>query len=723
MLSVTKNLSLKENTTETLNALFYPRSIAVIGASRQPGSVGHSLLANIIDSRFQGIVYPVNPKAKGILGIKCYRNVIEIPDVVDLAVVVVPSQFVPEILEECGKKHIKGAIVISAGFKEIGGEGIELEKRIQQIIRKYNISLIGPNCLGVINTDPDSSMNATFATKISKEGNIAFLSQSGALCVAVLDYAQEANIGFSKFISMGNKAGITENELLLYLKNDPKTDVILMYLEDLSNGREFMQIAREITSSPANPKPIIALKAGRTLLGARAASSHTGSLAGSDKVYDAIFNQCGVLRGDTLEEIFDYVRAFSSQPLPKGKNVAIITNSGGPGILATDSCIRYGLNIANFHPGTVKNLKKILPPTASLNNPVDMIAEAKHEQYEASLREILNDNNVHSAIIILTATPFTDVKKIALTIVKVAKESKKPIVCCFLGVFDISGGIRILEENGIPDYKFPESAARVLSEMTQFTLWLRRPQTGIKKFRVNKSGAREIIDTVKKEGRHFLLEPESYEVMKAYRFPLIKSFLAENESQATEAAQKIGFPVVLKIVSPDILHKFDFGGVKLSLNTKTEVRKAYHEILKNVRKNKPQARIRGMLVEEMATQGKEVILGMNRDPQFGPILMFGLGGIYVEALEDVTFRLAPIRELAAINMITRTKTYKILEGYRGEKAYDIEAIAECLKRLSQLVTDIEEIKELDINPLFVYEKGKGCAIVDARIILHTDKLR
>jgi acetyltransferase len=556
---------------------------------------------------------------------------------------------------------------------------------------------------------------------MSKEGNIAFLSQSGALCVAVLDYAIESNIGFSKFISMGNKAGLTENDLLLYLKNDPKTDVILMYLEDLADGREFMRIAREITNSPTNPKPIIALKAGRTRLGARAASSHTGSLAGSDRVYDAIFSQSGVLRGETLEEIFDYVKAFSSQPLPDGDNVAIVTNSGGPGILATDSCIQFGMHIASFSPSTVNRLKKILPPTASLNNPIDLIADAQHEEYEATLREILKDKNVHSSIIILTPTAFTDVDKISEAIVKVAKEFKKPVLCCLLGVYDVSSGIEILEENGIPDYRFPESAARALSEMANFTRWLRRPQTRVKKFKVNKSKARKIIDSVKKEGRPFLLEQEAYEILKAYNFPVVSSIMAENEAKAIEAAEKIGFPVVLKVASPDVLHKFDFGGVKLNLKNKTEVRKGFQEIQKNVLARKPDARIRGMIVEEMASVGKEIILGMNRDPQFGPILMFGMGGIYVEALEDVTFRLAPIRELTATHMITRTKTHKILEGFRGEKAYDIEAITDCLKRLSQLVTDFEDIKELDINPLIVYEKGKGCAIVDARIILTSEE--
>ena len=700
-----------------LDSIFYPKSIAIIGASRQPGSLGQSLLANIIGSRFEGIVYPVNPKAKGILGIKCYPSVMDIPDEVELAVIIVPSQAVAAVIEECGKKKVKAAIIISAGFKEIGRQGAELEQGVQQLVQKYGISLVGPNCLGIINTDASSSLNATFATEMPKQGNIAFVSQSGALGVAVLDYAKESNIGFSKFISMGNKAGLTENELLLYLKDDPKTDVILMYLEDLVNGREFMSIARKITSSLSHPKPIITLKAGRTLLGAKAASSHTGSLAGSDTVYNAIFDQCGVLRVNTLEELFDYVKAFSSQPLPRGGNVAIVTNSGGPGILATDACIQQGLNVAPLDAKTVKRLKKILPPTASLSNPLDLIAEAHQEQYERSLREILKDKNIDSIIVICTATAFTDVAKIAEAIVRVSKEFKKPVLSCLLGVYDISRGIEILEKNGIPTYRFPESAARVIAEMTNFTTWLKRPQTGVKKFKVNREKAQKIIDSAKREGRFSLLEQEAYEILRAYGFPVIKSILAENGNQASEAAEKIGFPVVLKIASPDVLHKFDYGGVKLNLKTKIEVHKAYQEILENVLSKKPNAQITGMIVEKMAPAGKEVILGMTRDSQFGPILMFGLGGIYVEALEDVNFRLAPIRELTATLMIKKTKTYKILDGFRGGPVYDIESIAECLKRLSQLVCDFEEIKELDINPLLVYEKGKGCQIVDARIIL------
>lgn len=702
---------------EGLKSIFYPRSIAVVGASRQPGSVGQSVLANLIASRFEGVVFPVNPWASSILGIKAYARLSDIPDPVDLAIIVVPSLVVPEILEECGQKKVPGVIIITAGFREIGGPGIELENRVQEIRRRHHITLVGPNCLGVINTDPRASMNATFGTQMPREGNIAFISQSGALCVAVLDYAKEANIGFSKFISMGNKAGVNENELLQYLQSDPKTDVILMYLEDLVKGRDFMAIAREITSSRQCPKPILALKAGRTMVGARAASSHTGSLAGPDRVYDAIFEQCGVLRVDTLEELFDYAKAFSTQPLPKGRNVAIVTNSGGPGILATDSCIEHRLNIARLHPSTRQSLRKILPATASLNNPIDLIAEAQAEQYRDSLRAVLQDKKVHGAIVILTPTAFTRVEAIASAIVKVARASHKPVLCCFLGIYDVSKGVAILEKNGLPNFRFPESAARVLAEMANFADWLGRPQTGIKTYRVDKKKAQAVLEKVRREGRHFLLEPEAYEVLEAYRFPVVRSALASSEQEAAKAAEGLGFPVAMKIVSPDILHKFDYGGVKLGLKTKAEVRRAFQDMTEQVLKRKPGARIAGVIIEEMVGGGKEVILGMNRDPQFGPILMFGMGGVYVEALEDVSFRLAPIREYSALTMIRKTKTHRILEGFRGGPVYDLEAVTDCLKRLSQLVVDFEDIEELDINPLVVLEKGKGARIVDARIVL------
>jgi acetyl coenzyme A synthetase (ADP forming)-like protein len=700
-----------------LDSVFYPKSIAVIGASRRPGSVGHSLLANLLMNRYQGIIFPVNPSAASILGIKCYPHVLEIPDDVDLAVIIVPRSAVAQVLDECGRMGIRGAVIISAGFKEVGGEGVELERRVQEISRLHGIALVGPNCLGVINTDPRTSMNATFGTQMPKEGNIAFVSQSGALCVAVLDYAKEAKIGFSKFISMGNKAGVAENDLLRYLQEDPKTDVILMYLEDLVDGREFMAIAREITSSRSRPKPIIALKAGRTLVGARAASSHTGSLAGSDKVYNAIFEQCGVIRVDTLEELFDYTKAFSSQPLPRSANVAIVTNSGGPGVLAADSCIRNGLNVPPLGRATVKSLAGALPHSVSIHNPLDLVAEAQAEQYEVSLRAVLADRRVGAAVVILTPTAFTRVNDISAAVVRVAREFKKPVVSCLLGIYDVSGGIAILEESGIPNYRFPESAARALAELARFRGWLNRPMTEIKAYRVNRAAARAVIDSARRGGRRLLLEQEAYEVLRAYDFPVIASRLVGSEREAAQAAEELGYPVVMKVASADVVHKFDWGGVRLDLGDRAAVRRAYREITDSVLRHKPDARIAGMTIEKMAPPGKEIILGMNRDPQFGPLLMFGLGGIYVEALEDVTFRLAPIREYSATAMINKTKTHKILEGFRGGPVYDIEAIADCLKRLSQLVVEFEDIRELDINPLLVYERGRGCKIVDARIII------
>ncbi len=700
-----------------LDSIFHPKSVAVIGASRQPGSVGHSLLANIIDSRFQGIVYPVNPKAGGILGFKTYPSVLDIPDPVDLAVVIVPAPYVAPVLDDCGQKGIKAAVTISAGFKETGEKGAALEKEVQEVIRKHNIAHIGPNCLGVINTAAETSMNATFGTSMPEEGNIAFLSQSGALCVAVLDYAKEANIGFSKFISMGNKAGVNENDLLRYLKDDPKTDVILMYLEDLADGREFMRIAQEITDHPENPKPVLALKAGRTVIGAKAVSSHTGSLAGSDRVYDAIFEQSGVMRGETLEEVFDYVKAFSSQPLPKGNHAAIITNSGGPGILATDTCIQHGIKVDPFSEKTQKELREVLPPGVSPNNPLDLIAEAQEKQYEGGLDTLLSDSQVHSAIVILTPTAFTHVEEIAHAIVRQAKAHKKPVLCCLLGVYDVSAGIEILEENKIPTYRFPESAARALAELTRFTWWMKKPATEIKKYDVDKEQAAQVMEKVRADGRTFLMEPEAYEVMEAYGFPVVRSKLTSSPDEAAAAADEIGYPVVMKVTSPDVIHKFDFGGVRVGLKSGVEVRAAFQEIRQSVLNRNPETRIKGILVEEMAGKGQEVILGVSNDPQFGPILMFGLGGIYVEVLEDVTFRLAPVTELSARRMITTTRTYKILDGYRGGPVYDIPAIEDCLKRLSQLAADFDAIRELDINPLFVYPEGKGCAIVDARIIL------
>jgi acetyl coenzyme A synthetase (ADP forming)-like protein len=709
---------MKTNETNIKKAFFSPRSVAVVGASTRPDSVGNAIFSNILFSGYTGIVYPVNPKAHGILGVRAYHSVWDIPGAVDLAVIIVPSIAVPTVLEECGEKGVKGAVVITAGFKEIGQQGLELEQKVKEAFRKHGISLIGPNCLGIINTDPAFSLNATFARSMPRQGNIAFISQSGALGVAALEYAHEQNIGLSKFVSMGNKADVTEKDLLVALKDDPQTDVILLYLEDLTDPKGFIEQAKDITGDVKHKKPILAIKSGRTAEGAKAAFSHTGALASSDEAYDAVFIESGVLRVETLEELFDYAQAFASQPLPKSNRVAIVTNAGGPGIMATDACIRHGLKMATFEKKTTEKLKAGLPSTANINNPIDVIGDAKEDRYELALKSVLEDENVDGVIAICTPQMMTDMEAISKKVVETASLYEKPVLSCFMATEDISETLRILDEKKVPHYLFPEAAARAMSTMAEYAWWVHRPRTKVRHFEdVKKDRAKQVLNAAKKEKRSFLPEPEAHEILKAYGFPVLKSQLAEGVEEAIAAAERIGFPVVLKIVSPDILHKVDVGGVKVNIQTKADIRRAYKDIMASVKKNTPDADIWGVFVQKMAAKGKETIIGMNRDPHFGPILLFGLGGIYVELFKDVSFRIAPLRELGARRMIQQIRGYKMFEGFRGEPPSDTDAIAECLQRLSQLVIDCEEIDELDINPLIVYQEGDGAVVVDARILI------
>jgi acetyltransferase len=702
---------------EYLRPIFCPKSIAIIGASRRPESVGQAIFRNILLNNYRGILYPVNPKAEGILGVKCYFSVLDIPEEVDLAVIIVPREVVPKVLEECGIKGVKGAVIISAGFKEVGGRGVQLEEQVKRIVKKHDISLVGPNCLGVINTDPEVSLNASFARSIPKTGNIAFLSQSGALCTAVLDYAQGSGFGFSKFISMGNKADINEMDILNAFAEDPKTDVVLMYLEDLADGKAFIKLARDITGEIAKSKPILAVKSGRTPSGAKAASSHTGSLSGSDEVYDAIFAQSGVLRVDSVEELFDCAVAFANQPLPRGRRAAIVTNAGGPGIMATDACIRYGLEMAALSPKTKEKLKKHLPAEASVENPIDLIGDAQHDRYKIALQSVLADRKVGGAIVILTPQTMTDIEEIARVICRISARATKPILACFMGVVDISKGVEILEEGGVPHYIFPESAARALGNMGQYADWVTRPRTAFKTFKVKKRKVASLFKKARKEKRVHIPEVEALKVLEAYGFPMVDSILAANVEECLAAAEKLGYPVVMKIASPDVVHKFDVGGVSVGLDDESSIRRAYQEMMRSVKRKMPQAAVWGVTIAEMVTGAREIIIGMKRDPHFGPILMFGLGGIYVEALRDVTFRLAPMRELSATKMVESIRAYRMLAGLRGQAPSDLDAIADCLLRLSQLVTDFDEIEELDINPLMVLEKGKGAKAADARILL------
>ncbi len=706
-----------------LTRVLSPRSVAIVGASRKEGSVGEAIFKNLLRSDFQGVLYPVNPKAHSIGGVRCYASLSDIGQPVDLAILIVPAPVVPSVLEECAKVGIPGVVVVSAGFKEVGGKGVELEQEIRRIAFENNIALIGPNCLGFINTDPAVQLNASFAQTMPKKGNIAFISQSGALCTAVLDFARGKGIGFSKFISMGNKAVVNELDFLRALHNDPMTDVILMYVEDIIDGQEFMRLSRQVTGEGKNPKPIIAIKSGRTTEGAKAASSHTGSLAGSDDVYDALFLQSGVLRVETVEELFDYAVAFSQQPLPKGNRVAIVTNAGGPGIMATDAAIRHGLTLAELKPETVAQLQKDLPSTANFHNPVDVIGDARHDRYESAIRAVIKDPNVDAVVVILTPQAMTDVREIGEVVVNVAAESKavpggpKPILASFMGIVDVSVGTALLEKAGIPHYTFPEGPCRALAQMYKYrTTWLDRPRTEVIQYAVDKTRVAKVIVKARADNRAYLPQLEAMEVFDAYGLPVLKSRLAKTDQEAATIAKEFGYPVVLKIASPAIVHKLDAGGVILNIRNEAELNAAFHRIMDACSALVGRDKIWGIDVSQMAAKGIEVFLGAKRDPKFGPVLLFGLGGTFVEVFRDVAFRLAPIREWSTRAIIEQSKASKLLHGYRGKPA-DIEKVAECIGRLSQLVVDFPEIVELDINPMTVYEAGKGARALDGRIVL------
>jgi acetyltransferase len=656
------------------------------------------------------------------MAVKTSPSLTALGEEVDLAIMVVPPKAVLSGIEECGQLGIKNAIVITAGFKEIGGDGVAAESKLKELGKTYGINIMGPNCLGLINTDPEVSMNASFARRMPGAGNLAFVSQSGALCTAVLDYAAAKNVRFSKFVSFGNKADVSELDILGYLANDPLTSVILMYLEDLTDGRAFIEMARQITGEGTHCKPILAIKTGRTPQGAAAAASHTGSLAGSDEVYDALFQQAGVLRVDTVEDLFDYASAFACQPIPAGNRVGIVTNAGGPGIMTTDACIRYGLAVPNLQPETIEILKTELPPTASTRNPVDVVGDATHSRYQTAIDRVLADDNVDSVIVLVTPQTMTDVREIAVEVAKAVEGQRllpnpKPVLATLMGSADMQEGSDLLGTAGVPSYAFPESAVRALAKMDAYREWFARPRTEVVKFDVNKEAAKNIIKGAIADGRTSLPEIESLELLKAYGFPVPPFAHAATPGEAVEAAGRVGYPVVLKISSPDILHKTDIGGVILNLDNGAAVAEATIDILARAKKAKPDARIWGVTVEPMVQKGREIILGMVRDPQFGPILMFGLGGIYTELLKDVSFRLAPIRQLAPERMVASIRTKALLGPFRGQPAADVEAIYDSLERLSQLVVDFPEIKEMDINPMIVYNEGKGAVVVDARIIL------
>ena len=696
----------------SFESFFNPKSVAIVGASRQKGKVGYEILSNMLSAGYKGKLYPVNSKADEIEGLQCYPDLESIGEVLELVILVIPAKIIPEVMQQCAKIGTKAVVIITAGFKEVGKEGKALEDRVVQIARQSGIRVIGPNCLGLI--VPSNKMNASFGGDLPAAGGIAYLSQSGALLAAILDMANAIGIGFSKLISIGNKADVNELDLIKALSKDKETKVIAGYLENITDGDAFVRQAEQIS----HIKPILLIKSGGTSAGAQAASSHTGSLAGSETAYESAFERAGIIRCDSIKQQFDYAQAFANQPLPAGSRVAVITNAGGPGIMAADAIERRGLTFAKLDEKTIEKLSNSLPAAANVHNLIDVLGDALAERYSFALNTVLDDPNVDIILILLTPQAMTEAKETAEAIVKIFREKpQKPILTCFLGASKVADGVKILRDGKIPQYDATDGAVATIKVMTEYVRWKSRPKRIVKLFPVNRRKVENIVERHVRQGIREVGETESKDILEAYGFVTPKGSIATTAEQAANIANQLGFPVVLKIWSPDILHKSDVGGVRVGLKSEQEVKDAFDLMMYRIPKKKPDADILGVLVQEMCSTGKEVILGMNRDPHFGPLMMFGMGGIMVEVLKDVSFYLAPLTADEARQMLMDTKTYKILKGVRGQEGVDIDKIAEGLQRLSQLVTEFPQIIEMDINPYVVGPVGTTPIAVDARMSL------
>jgi len=696
-----------------LNALIKPKSVAVIGASKTPGKIGYAVITNIKNSGYKGEVYPINPKETEIAGYKAYPSVLAVGKPIDVAVFCVPAAASLAVAEECGKAGVKHLIVITAGFKEIGPEGRELENNLVAIAKKYNMRVTGPNNLGVMDTH--TPINATFAADFALKGDIAFISQSGALLVAILDWSLKRGLGFSQFISIGNKADLNEADFIELAASDPNTKVVCLYLEDIVDGDRFIEAARKATQRI----PVIVLKSGITAAGAKAASSHTGALAGSNTAYDAAFRHAGVIRARNMSELFDLAIAFTTQPIPKGKNTVVVTNSGGPGIVASDAVETNGLNMARFSEATIAELKAKLPPTANIHNPIDVVGDAHADRYKIALDTALKDPGVDAAVVLLSPTAVLDIKEAAEITAGAAKANPdKAIVASFIGGFKVDEGVKYLNDQGIPTYPFPEPAIETLRGMIRYGE-LRKEVAASKQWDfadVDKAKVAEIFKKVRADGRDLLLSPEAAEVAEAYKIPAAPSRLAHDADEAVKLAEQMGYPVVMKIASPDIMHKTDVGGVKVGLKSKDEVSAAFSSIMENSKKAVPDAKIYGVEVQKMMPKGDELIIGMATDPTFGPMIAFGSGGVLVNLLKDASFRLAKgLSKNEGSEMITETKAYTILKGFRGAEPDDIPALEEAIGRVGQLCRDFPEIAELDINPVFAYPKGLSALDVKIKL--------
>ena len=703
---------------ETLDPILKPRSIAVIGASRRPNTVGWQILDNLLKHGFTGAVYPVNPRADSIHSIKSYPSVADIPDEVDLAVVVVPKEHVETVVRESIESGVRGIVIISAGFKEVGGKGIDREQHIFDLVRSSGVRLVGPNCMGVINTDAGISMNATFAPTMPPSGPVAFMSQSGAMGLSILDYAKSLGIGISMFVSAGNKADVSGNDLLQYWRHDESTELILMYLENFGNPRRFVELCRAITPG----KPICVVKSGRTGAGARAAASHTGALAQTDLATDAIIRQAGAIRAQTVEELFDLAMAFSNQPLPKGNRVAIVTNAGGPGIILADACESHGLVVTDLSDETKSRLRSGLPEEASVGNPVDMIASATAASYELALEAVLTDPNTDAAIAAFVPPLGVYTEDIARALAHANRHHPaKPLLAVIMGQQGLPAGLAELHAARIPAYIFPESAARALAAMAGQQEHSNTTPGRKVEFNTGDNAVREAISRTRRSGSRKVSEPDAMRVLEAYGIPVTSWIYIEGDGASLPTSVQrhdlaIEFPVAAKIVSPDIIHKTDVGGVVLGIQDRDELKNAVTRMCQKVLECKGTGtRIDGVLVQSMAPGGRETIAGMTRMPLVGPMIMFGLGGIYVEALKDVVLRMAPVLDSDARQMVREVKMFRLLEGLRGEPPRDLDALEEVILRLSQLAERHPEIEEMDINPLI--SLADGVIAVDARIQL------
>ena len=695
-----------------LDFIFRPKAVAIVGASTKAGSVGESIIKNMT-SGFTGAIYPVNPNYTEISGLKCYPSLSAIGQAVDLVIIIVPAAIVPDILEESGRLGIKGAIVISAGFKETGN--FELENKIKEISARYDIALVGPNCLGVIN--PYLNLNASFASLMPEKGSVAFISQSGALCTAVLDCAHNMGIGFSKFISVGNKAVVDDAAILEYLAGDKETKVIAMYAEQLVNSEVLLPLVKKLGRGP-QAKPIIVLKSGRTSAGAGASASHTGALAGNDAAYSALFRQGGVIRAESIEELFDYIKIFDNNPIAPARRLAIITNAGGPGVLAIDASVENNLQIAALSDNTKKNLAAALPAAANIHNPIDVLGDARADRYSSTLKNVLADNQVDAAVIILTPQATTEIVETAQAIVSAQKINNKPLAVSFVGKDLVAAGLAVLQANHIAVYDYPEAAVQAIAKLADFyEAGSQVNEEPIIFNDVDKEAVSKIFAQSRAQGIKTFPETTALQILKAYNFPILAGRVAHNISEAEQIGLEIGKPLALKIVSPDILHKTDAGGVMLNVSPEMAGKK-FAEMMAKVALNKPEAKLEGILFEELITEsGTELILGSIKDPGLGDTIMLGLGGIYVEVLKDVVFGLNPLFKSDVLDMIASLKSKKILDGARGFEPADKSAIVECVLRLAKLLQDFPEIKEMDINPLVVFKKGSGAKALDARIII------